>query len=197
MNLPNKLTVGRIFLTPVFFIVFALTVLKGNLSIPWIIVLWIIQIVIEISDVLDGHIARSRNLVSDIGKILDPFSDVLSRVTYFICFTAVGLMPLWAMIVIVWREFCIMFIRMVIAKEGTALAAKGGGKAKAVFYFISGVFALIILTFQSLGIDLYRNEMLLTGRILFSLAAVSSVISFIQYFILFMRTDTMKQFVKE
>ncbi len=197
MNLPNKLTVGRIFLTPVFFIVFALTVLKGNLSLPWIIVLWIIQIVIEISDVLDGHIARSRNLVSDIGKILDPFSDVLSRVTYFICFTAVGLMPLWAMIVIVWREFCIMFIRMVIAKEGTALAAKGGGKAKAVFYFISGVFALIILTFQSLGIDLYRNEMLLTGRILFSLAAVSSVISFIQYFILFMRTDTMKQFVKE
>ena len=79
-----------------------------------------------------------RNLVSDIGKILDPFSDVLSRVTYFICFTAAGLMPLWAMIVIVWREFCIMFIRMVMAKEGTALAARNGGKAKAVFYFSRG-----------------------------------------------------------
>lgn len=197
MNLPNKLTVGRIFLTPVFYLTFALTVLKGNLSLLWIISLWVIQIVIEISDVLDGHIARSRNLVSDIGKILDPFSDVLSRVTYFICFTAAGLMPLWAMIIIVWREFCIMFIRMVVAKEGTALAARNGGKAKAVFYFISGMFALLVLTFQSLGLTNHINEMILAGKVLFALAALSSVISFAEYFILFMKTETMKQFVKE
>ena len=197
MNLPNKLTVGRIFLTPVFFLIFALTILKEDLSLMWIILLWVIQIVIEVSDVLDGHIARSRNLVSDIGKILDPFSDVLSRVTYFICFTAAGLMPLWAMIVIVWREFCIMFIRMVMAKEGTALAAKNGGKAKAVFYFLSGMFAMLILTFQSLGLDGHMAQMLLAGKILFILAAVSSVVSFADYLILFLKTDTMKQFIKE
>ncbi len=197
MNLPNKLTVGRIFLTPVFFLIFALTILRGNLSLMWIIVLWVVQIVIEISDVLDGHIARSRNLVSDIGKILDPFSDVLSRVTYFICFTAAGLMPLWAMIVIVWREFCIMFIRMVMAKEGTALAAKSGGKAKAVFYFISGIFAMFILTLQSLEMTAHISQLILAGKIIFILAAASSVISFLDYLRLFLKTDTMKQFIKE
>ena len=159
--------------------------------------LWVLQIVMEVSDVLDGHIARSMNLVSDIGKILDPFSDVLSRVTYFICFTAAGLMPLWAMIVIVWREFCIMFIRMVMAKEGTALAAKKGGKAKAVFYFASGIFAMLILTIQSLGHTEYINQMILTGKILFILAALSSVISFMEYLFLFLKTDTMKKFVSE
>ena len=75
-----------------------------------------------------------------MGKIIDPFADVISRVTYFVCFTFVGMMPLWALMLILWREFCIMFIRMVMAKEGTALAAKWGGKAKAVFYFVSGIF---------------------------------------------------------
>ncbi len=197
MNLPNKLTVGRIFLTPLFFVIFSLTILRGNLSLIWIILLWVIQIAIEISDVLDGHIARSRNLVSDIGKILDPFSDVLSRVTYFICFTAAGLMPLWAMIVIVWREFCIMFIRMVMAKEGTALAAKNGGKAKAVFYFFSGIFAMFILTLQSLGVESYMSVLIQTGKALFILAAASSVISFMDYLLLFLKTDTMKQFIQE
>ena len=180
-----------------FFLIFALTILRGDLSFVWIILLWVFQIVMEVSDVLDGHIARSRNLVSDIGKILDPFSDVLSRVTYFICFTAVGLMPLWAMIVIVWREFCIMFIRMVMAKEGTALAAKNGGKAKAVFYFISGIFAMFILTLQSLGVTAYLDQLILAGKVLFVLAAFSSVISFIDYLLLFLKTDTMKQFIKE
>ena len=191
------MTVGRIFLTPVFYAVFASTILKGNYALSWIILLWVIQIVSEVSDVLDGHIARSRNLVSDIGKILDPFSDVLSRVTYFICFSAAGLMPHWAMIVIIWREFCIMFIRIVMAKEGTALAAKKGGKAKAVFYFISGIFALLILTFQSVGYTVYMDTMILIGKVLFSLAALSSVVSFIEYLVLFLKTETMKQFVKE
>jgi len=197
MTLPNKLTVGRIALTPVFFIVFSLTVFREQILVSGIILLWIIQIVSEVSDVLDGHIARKHNLVSDMGKIMDPFGDVLSRVTYFVCFTAVGLMPLWALIVILWREFCIMFIRMVMAKEGTALAARKGGKLKAVFYFISGIFGLFILTLQSLGITGYMAELILAGKILFSLAALSSLISFVEYFLLFIKTDTMKQFIKE
>ncbi|MDC7241261.1 MAG: CDP-diacylglycerol--glycerol-3-phosphate 3-phosphatidyltransferase [Spirochaetales bacterium] len=197
MTLPNKLTTGRLILTPVFFGLFVFTVMGESILFPGMIALWVIQLVSEISDVLDGHIARSRNLVSDMGKIMDPFADVISRVTYFVCFTYVGMMPLWALMIILWREFCIMFIRMVMAKEGTALAAKWGGKAKAVFYFVSGIFGLIVLTMQSLGAVNGLQIMTVIARWLFILAAFSSLLSFMEYLILFLKTDTMKQFISE
>ncbi|MBF9014216.1 MULTISPECIES: CDP-diacylglycerol--glycerol-3-phosphate 3-phosphatidyltransferase [unclassified Oceanispirochaeta] len=197
MTLPNKLTVGRLVLTPVFFGLYIFTVLGDSILFSGMIALWVLQLVMEVSDVLDGYIARSRNLVSDMGKIMDPFADVISRVTYFVCFTFSGLMPLWALMIILWREFCIMFIRMVMAKEGTALAAKWGGKAKAVFYFISGIFGLLVLTMQSLGAVEYLSEMQLAARWLFILAAASSLLSFIEYLVLFLKTDTMKHFISE
>ncbi|MDC7232953.1 MAG: CDP-diacylglycerol--glycerol-3-phosphate 3-phosphatidyltransferase [Spirochaetales bacterium] len=197
MTLPNKLTVGRLILTPVFFGLYVFTVLGDSILLSGMIALWVVQIVSEVSDVLDGYIARSRNLVSDMGKIMDPFADVISRVTYFVCFTFSGLMPLWALMIILWREFCIMFIRMVMAKEGTALAAKWGGKAKAVFYFISGIAGLTVLTMQAAGVETYLNEVLVVTRGLFILAAASSLLSFIEYLILFLKTDTMKHFIAE
>jgi len=197
MTTPNKLTVGRMILSPVFFILFFATVRNDSVLFQGIIALWLLQIVSEVSDVLDGYIARKYNMVSDMGKIMDPFSDVISRVTYFVCFSFAGLMPVWALMIILWREFCIMFIRMVIAKEGTALAAKWGGKAKAVFYFISGIFGLLVLTMRSVGYTEYIAEFTQISRILFILAAASSLLSFIEYFILFMKTDSMKQFVSE
>ncbi len=197
MTLPNKLTTGRLVLTPVFFGLFVFTVMGDSILFPGMIALWIIQLVSEVSDVLDGHIARSRNLVSDMGKIMDPFADVISRVTYFVCFTFVGMMPLWALMLILWREFCIMFIRMVMAKEGTALAAKWGGKAKAVFYFVSGIFGLVVLTMQSLGAVNNIQIMMSVAKGLFILAALSSLLSFLEYLVLFLKTDSMKQFISE
>ena len=197
MTLPNKLTTGRLVLTPVFFGLFVFTVMGDSILFPGMITLWIIQLVSEVSDVLDGHIARSWNLVSDMGKIIDPFADVISRVTYFVCFTFVGMMPLWALMLILWREFCIMFIRMVMAKEGTALAAKWGGKAKAVFYFVSGIFGLVVLTMQSLGAVNNIQIMMSVAKGLFILAALSSLLSFLEYLVLFLKTDSMKQFISE
>ncbi len=199
MTLPNKLTIGRILLSPVFFFLYLFTV-KGagqGIFLPGLVLLWIIQLVSEISDVLDGYIARSRSLVSDMGKILDPFSDVISRITYFVCYCFTGLMPLWALMIILWREFSIMFIRMVMAQEGTALAARWGGKTKAVFYFISGIFALIVLTVQALGFQTYLPLLFRISRILFMLAALSSLLSFAEYLLLFLKTDSMKRFFRE
>ncbi|MDA3958057.1 CDP-diacylglycerol--glycerol-3-phosphate 3-phosphatidyltransferase [Oceanispirochaeta sp.] len=197
MTLPNKLTVGRMILSPIFFILYVFTVMGESILLKGMIALWIIQIVSEVSDVLDGYIARKHNMVSDMGKIMDPFADVISRVTYFVCFAFTGLMPLWALMIILWREFCIMFIRMVLAKEGTALAAKWGGKVKAVFYFISGIFGLFVLTMKSLGSLEFMTELILVSQVLFILAAVSSLLSFLEYFLLFLKTETMKQFIKE
>jgi CDP-diacylglycerol--glycerol-3-phosphate 3-phosphatidyltransferase len=192
------MTVGRLILTPIFFILFVFTVFRTDgVLLSGVIALWIVQLISEVSDVLDGHIARSRNLVSDMGKIMDPFADVISRVTYFVCFSFYGLMPLWALMIILWREFCIMFIRMVMAKEGTALAAKWGGKAKAVFYFISGISGLVVLTMRALGTEAFLSQAVSVSRVLFILAAVSSALSFLEYLILFLKTDTMKHFIAE
>ncbi len=142
MTLPNKITLGRLVLTPLFFFAFFYTASR-NYPMVWMIFLWGVVLISEVSDILDGHIARKRGLVSDIGKVMDPFADVISRVTYFVCYTWVGLMPLWCLMLILWREFSIMFIRIISAKEGVALAAQWGGKIKAGFYFTAGFFALL------------------------------------------------------
>ena len=139
MNLPNKLTVSRLVLTPLFFIAYHLgswiDPSLASLSSILTIVMWVL---IELSDLLDGIIARKRNLVTDLGKVMDPFADTLSRVTYFLCFTGSGIMPLWVLALIVWRELSILFVRMLMMGKGKAVAANIFGKAKAVLYAISG-----------------------------------------------------------
>lgn len=198
MTLPNKLTLGRLVLTPVYFLVFFFSINRGYYPIVGISFLWIIFIIMEVTDVLDGHIARKRNLVSDVGKLMDPFADVIARVTYFICFYSIGVMPLWALIVIIWREYCIMFIRALIAKEGTALAASIWGKAKAVTYFISGILAHVVITLNlTLGDYAYRGILDTGMYILFALSAISALLSFGDYLKKYSKTQTHKKFMSE
>lgn len=198
MTLPNKLTLGRLVLTPVYFLVFFFSINRSFYPVYGIFVLWIIFVTMEVTDVLDGHIARKRNLVSDVGKLMDPFADVIARVTYFICFYSIGLMPLWALIVIIWREYCIMFIRALIAKEGTALAASIWGKAKAVTYFVSGVLAHVVLTLNlTMGDYLYRGIADKGLYVLFALSAISALLSFGDYLKKYSKTETHKKFMSE
>ncbi len=198
MTLPNKLTLGRLVLTPVYFLVFFFSINRGYYPILGISVLWIIFIIMEVTDVLDGHIARKHNLVSDVGKLMDPFADVIARVTYFICFYSIGVMPLWTLIVIIWREYCIMFIRALIAKEGTALAASIWGKSKAVTYFISGVLAHVVVTLNlALGNYTYKGVVDKALYVLFALSAISALFSFGDYLKKYSKTETHKKFMSE
>ncbi|MBB6482752.1 CDP-diacylglycerol--glycerol-3-phosphate 3-phosphatidyltransferase [Spirochaeta isovalerica] len=198
MTLPNKLTLGRLVLTPVYFFIFYFFLLKNIQPVIGISILWIMFIVMEVTDVLDGHIARKYNLVSDVGKLMDPFADVIARVTYFICFFSFGIMPLWALIIIVWREYFIMFIRMLIAKEGTALAASIWGKSKAVTYFVSGILAHIAITLNVIYVD-YKFKIFvdLALYVLFVLSALSALFSFLSYLKNYMKTETHKKFMNE
>ena len=139
-------------------------------------------IVMELSDVLDGYIARKYNMVTDLGKILDPFSDVISRVTFFICFAFSGIMPLWTLLVIMYRELSITFLRMMMMGRGIAMAASFWGKAKAVMYTIASALGLVLISLERIeisfdGMDYYR----LVVTIFFILAAVASALSFITY----------------
>jgi CDP-diacylglycerol--glycerol-3-phosphate 3-phosphatidyltransferase len=198
MTLPNKLTLGRLALTPLYFIVFFVFIKNNYYPVPGLVLLWIIFIISEITDVLDGHIARKMNLVSDIGKLMDPFADVIARVTYFLCFFSIGLMPLWALIIIIWREYSIMFIRTLIAKEGTALAASVWGKSKAVMYFVSGVVAHVVITLNILLKNYqYKDFTDLLLYVLFVLAAISALLSFLDYLHKYTKTETHIKFMSE
>ena len=149
MTLPNKLTLSRLLATPLVFLAWYLPVNLGLFPRLGTILLWILFILSEITDILDGHFARSRGQVSEIGKLMDPFSDVFLRVTYFACFLGSGLMPVWTLVIILWRELAIMFIRMLLAREGVTLAANKGGKLKSLLYFVSGFGGLTALTVRA------------------------------------------------
>jgi len=148
--------------------------------------LWFLYAVIEVSDMVDGSVARALDQVTDLGKLLDPFADVVARLTYFVCFVATGIMPAWAFILIMYRELGISFLRMMMFKEGFALAAKTGGKLKAVFYAVAGWAGLFIHTCRSLSLfSDYLDIFLLIARVLFAIAAVLALASFLDYFIVF------------
>lgn len=198
MTLPNKLTLSRIFTSPLVFLVWFFPVERGWAPMLGAMALAVLFIVSEITDVMDGHIARTRGQVSDIGKLMDPFSDVFLRITFFVCFIGAGLMPLWAFIIIVWRELGIMFVRMLLAKEGTALAANKGGKLKSLLYALSsfgGVFVLVVRTWNPGIAFLSLSETI--SRYLFILAAAAAIVSFFSYLRIYIASDTHRRFMNE
>jgi CDP-diacylglycerol--glycerol-3-phosphate 3-phosphatidyltransferase len=204
MTLPNKITVSRLILTPVFYLLFICTVFLRNnnyqaASVTLTFVILVFWIIMEISDIADGHIARKRGLVSDLGKIMDPFSDVISRITYFYLFVQIGFLPAWPLIIIFWRELSITFIRAVLNKNGITLAASSGGKTKAVFYFATSAVGFFLFVNNTLNF-LSVQALMITrwvAYISFILSALAAVISFIGYFNGFIKTEYMQKVIKE
>ena len=198
MTLPNKLTVMRLFSAPFVFLCWYLSFRLGLAPQAGSIVIWILFGVSEVTDILDGYIARSRGLVSDVGKLMDPFSDVVLRVTYFLCFVGSGIMPIWSLAVILWRELSMMFIRMLLAREGEALAANSGGKIKSLLYFFSGAGGLAVLTLRAWFPELsWLPTVEIIAAVLFSTAAAAALISFLNYFRHYTASKTHKKFLSE
>lgn len=182
MNLPNKITIARIILAPLFFISYFLPAWTGSFNTLSSILILSIFVGIELSDFLDGYLARKFNLVSDLGKVLDPFADVLSRITYFLCFAFTGLMPLWVLLVIIYRELGITFLRMMMMGKGVVVAASLWGKLKAVTYAVSGVLGVLYVSFARLGLfEAILNPLRITTVIIFYLSAFAAVTSFLVY----------------
>lgn len=184
MTLPNKLTVGRLVLSPLFFLVYFIPYWTESYYKISALFLVIIFLGIEISDFLDGFIARKYKLVSDLGKILDPFADVVSRLTYFLCFAFSSIMPLWIFIILMYRELGIIFFRMMMLKRGIVVAASIWGKMKAVTYAVSGVAGVFLVAIMRFGV---MSSAVLSIRlfllVIFILAAIASVASFITYIV--------------
>lgn len=183
MNLPNRLTVTRLVIAPFFFLFFFVPNVFPSFSpVLYSVVLVLMYGVMELTDLLDGQIARKRNLVSDLGKVMDPFADVISHLTFFTCFLVCQIMPVWAFILILWREFSQSFTRMLMMGTGKAMAANIFGKAKTCLYALCSVLGIALRVCTILAIDdtsLATFSLVMT--ILFALAAFASVMSYIIY----------------
>ncbi|KAA0547870.1 CDP-diacylglycerol--glycerol-3-phosphate 3-phosphatidyltransferase [Bacillus sp. BGMRC 2118] len=136
MNLPNKITVSRIFLIPLFLIVMLVPFEWGDLqvgdfSLPVThLVGAIIFIIASCTDWIDGYYARKLNLVTNLGKFLDPLADKLLVSAALITLVELQLAPAWMVIVIISREFAVTGLRLVLAGEGEVVAANMLGKIK-------------------------------------------------------------------
>jgi CDP-diacylglycerol--glycerol-3-phosphate 3-phosphatidyltransferase len=126
--------------------------------------------------------ARKTGMSSDFGKLFDPFADVLARLTYFLCFAFSGLMPLWVFLVVVYREYGILFIRLLAARRGVAMGARPGGKFKAVVYMVAGSVSMIMLTLNKFAWFGNLSAYIATGSfVIYCIAGVVSIGSFVDY----------------
>ena len=183
MNIPNKLTVSRLIMAPLFFIAFHLGSWFGVEFQSLASILSIILLALtELTDLLDGMIARKKNLVTDLGKVMDPFADTFSRLTYFVCLSGAGIMPLWTFMLIMWREFSIIFLRMLMMGKGKPVAANIWGKSKAVLYAVSGALGILYVAIGHwFGDAPFLGIAQLVLTVIFILAALASVMSFLTY----------------
>jgi CDP-diacylglycerol--glycerol-3-phosphate 3-phosphatidyltransferase len=141
-NLPNAITVVRILLAPVFFWM----LLADGGDDGWLRWAAAVVFIIAIStDGLDGHIARSRGLVTDLGKILDPIADKLLTSGALVCLSILGELPWWVTAIIVVREVGITVWRFVELGRGNVVPASSGGKLKTLVQSIAISFALLPL----------------------------------------------------
>ena len=182
MSLASKITFSRIILAPVFFIIFLLPG-KETWTVP---VLWLIFIVSELSDMLDGLVARKQNEVSDFGKLFDPFADTLLQVTGFLCFVIVGIFPAVLFLLVLYREFGILFIRNLMLKKGVTMGARISGKIKTVTYIIAEAVALLAVSMQRLNVLEFLVPILKTGAlVIFVISVVVSLVSFFDYLLVY------------
>ena len=167
MNLPNKLTMARVIMIP-FFVIFMLTGWGGEAS-KWISLA--IFIVASLTDLLDGHIARKHNLVTNFGKFMDPLADKLLVCSAMICLVEMNRLAAWMVIVIISREFIISGFRLIASDNGVVIAASYWGKFKTTFQML-----MIILLILDLGGVFTTIEAVVTW-----IALILTVVSLIDY----------------
>ena len=186
MTLPNKLTLIRIFLIPVMIIIFYIPWFSknfiGGTGISWLFLIeFVIFAVASITDFFDGHIARSRNLVTTFGKFADPLADKMLVFSAMAILMISGrsdlvtgsIMPMWAFVIMIIREFMVSGIRMLVASKGIVIPAGKLGKFKT----FSTMVAICILFFSQAHIAVAY-----VGQAMMYVACLFTVISGVEYF---------------
>ena len=180
MNLPNKLTIIRIVLAPLFLLLTLVDFPFHNLAAG------LVFGAAALTDMYDGRIARSQGLITNLGKFLDPLADKMLTTAALLSFLATGHLDVWAVML----EFMVTSVRLLAAKDGVVIAANIWGKLKTVAQFIAILFELAALEFASWQgtllasfdlPDLVFSIPLTTGYVLLWISVVLTVGSGVQY----------------
>lgn len=168
MNLPNKLTLARVIAVPFFIVAYMM-------QSYWIAL--IIFILASLTDMLDGKIARARNLITNFGKIMDPLADKVLVYSALCLFIEQDIIAAWMLIIILAREFAIAGMRAVAAAEGRVLAAGLSGKIKTVLQMIAVPMLILAQCLPDLG------ALMKIGYIIFIASLIMTVYSGAEYII--------------
>ena len=139
MNLPNKITLARIFLIPVCVFLLLINSVTTNIISVFIFVLACL------TDALDGYIARKNNLVTDLGKFMDPLVDKLLIISVAIALVELKKISCWVVILIAWRELIVTGFRLMAVKKNTVIAANILGKIKTVLQMLMIIIIMLDL----------------------------------------------------
>jgi len=179
MNLPNSLTILRIFFVPLLVVVLLTRQPNWDFwGLPIHFEVWgvLILIVAASTDAMDGYIARKRGEVTTLGILLDPIADKLLISAAFISLVQMGLVPAWMVVIIIGREFMVVGLREIASVEGLIIPASALGKTKMILQVVAG--CAVILTAKHAALKSL-------GTTLMWIVVLSAVISAVHYFQMF------------
>lgn len=183
LNTPNKLTLARVLMVPIFVACYCF-----DFPFHYLVSL-IVFVIASITDAVDGKLARSRNEITDFGKFLDPLADKVLVISAMACFLREDRMNIAAFLLIITREFMVSALRLVVANKGTVVPASFAGKLKTAFTMIAIITALVWWSYQfdfhAIGfekiLEVSYTPVDIGIDILFWIAAVLTVWSGVEY----------------
>jgi len=179
VNLPNSLTILRIFFVPLLVVVLLTRQPNWNFwGLPIHFEIWgvLILSMAAATDVMDGYIARRRREITTLGILLDPIADKLLISAAFISLVEMGLVQAWMVVIIIGREFIVVGLREIASTEGLLIPASALGKTKMILQVLAG--CTVILTAN-------HPALKTLGSVLLWLVVISAVISAVHYFQMF------------
>ena len=180
LNLPNKLTLIRMFLAPIY-----LALMLIEFPYHYIVALAVFAVA-SLTDMLDGKIARNNNLITVFGKLLDPLADKMLTTAALLAFMREGWCSIWIVMIVLTREFAVAGVRLIATAQGIVIPANYWGKAKTVSQM---VFTIVIMLLAELDatFDIFANAGWFTlarvSNIMLWITAVLTVVSGITYFV--------------
>ena len=180
LNLPNKLTLIRMFLEPIY-----LALMLIEFPYHYIVALAVFAVA-SLTDMLDGKIARKNNLITVFGKLLDPLADKMLTTAALLAFMREGWCSIWIVMIVLTREFAVAGVRLIATAQGIVIPANYWGKAKTVSQM---VFTIVIMLLAELDatFDIFANAGWFTlarvSNIMLWITAVLTVVSGITYFV--------------
>lgn len=180
LNLPNKLTLIRMFLAPIY-----LALMLIEFPCHYIVALAVFAVA-SLTDMLDGKIARKNNLITVFGKLLDPLADKMLTTAALLAFMREGWCSIWIVMIVLTREFAVAGVRLIATAQGIVIPANYLGKAKTVSQM---VFTIVIMLLAELDatFDIFANAGWFTlarvSNIMLWITAVLTVVSGITYFV--------------